>query len=96
MELSRGGIEQVRVMMREGRADAEIHYYFREAVDTVRALLWGIPPAGPSERIRAVMRSTGCREELEQRLQAESWVPLSVIAVTSGEVALKAPNPKLS
>ena len=71
----------------------EIAHYFQHAVKSLRASVAGRPPVGQSERIRDLAAQTPDPVHLQQLLQAESWVPLRISAITAEGVALKVPNP---
>lgn len=73
--------------------EEEICYYFQRAAATVRALVEGKPPGEHSDRIRALAAQTPDPVELQRLLQAESWVPIRIAAITAEGVALKIPNP---
>ena len=74
-------------------AQEEISYYFQHAAQTLRSMVEGGSPAGQSERIRDLAAQTPDPVELQRLLQAESWVPLRIAAITAEGVALKIPNP---
>lgn len=96
-----GGLDRVKQIMRglplPGPAfedpQEEIAYHFQHAAETLRGIVQGEPPAGQPERIRVLAAQTPDPAELQRLLQAESWVPLRVAAVTAEGVALKIPNP---
>jgi hypothetical protein len=71
----------------------EIAFYFQHAAKSLRASVEGRPAAGQSERIRDLAAQTPDPVQLQRLLQAESWVPLRIAAITAEGVALKIPNP---